>query len=134
MARPDATEITTNLVERINSIERRIRQLEENVRNLRDQFKNIENDVIRGSKEAHEVRDLLDDKTGQMRTTLLNLDVEVKNINNRIRTLVSKREIKELESFMEIFSPIKNMYVTRNEVQRMIEEAITKTNESYQGV
>lgn len=131
MATPLGENIIKNVVDRLNSAERRIRQLEENLRNLRDQLRSMENDLIEVKKESREVRERFDMRSNEIKSALIKMDTEIKEINNRLRKMVSKREIKELESFMEIFSPVKNMYVTRNEVKKMIDEALEKQIERY---
>ncbi len=126
MASPQRPEFGTNLMERLNGTSRRIRQLEENMQGIRNQLKSLENEFLKQKNERLNFKTDFDKKEEEIKIALTNLDVEVKNINRRLRKLVSKRELQEIESFIEIFNPLKSSFVTKNEVKRMIEEYLQR--------
>ena len=126
MAPSQKPEFATNITDRLNSIARRIRQLEENVQGLRNHLKSLENEFLKQRNERLDFKTDFNKKEEQIKIALTNLEVEVKNINRRLRKLVSKRELQEIESFIEIFNPLKSTFVTKNEVKKMIEEYLQR--------
>jgi archaellum component FlaC len=110
--------------EALNSTIRRVRQLEENLRNIRNQLSSIENDVLAGKKALTDFKKDITEKIEEMKINVENLRAEVRNVERIARKSVSKRELQELESFMEIFNPLKSKFVTKEEVIELIKEQI----------
>ena len=75
---------------------------------LRKGFDQLSTDMSEISKELTELR-------GEMLKISKNLDKTAK-----------KSEVKELESLLDIYNPIKANFVTRDEVNRLLQEKIGK--------
>jgi len=122
MASPQKTDLETNVMERLNSAARRIRQLEESIRSVRDHLKSLENDFLKQKEERISFKKDFEKKEEQIKIAVTNLDVELKNINRKLRKTALKRELQELESLVSIFNPLKSTFVTKNEVKKMLDE------------
>jgi uncharacterized coiled-coil protein SlyX len=58
--------------------------------------------------------------------TLSQIRTEMLNINKNLDKTARKSEVKELESLIDLYSPIKSKFVTREEVERLLEEKTEK--------
>lgn len=115
-------EFAVSVNEILNSNTRRIRQLEENLRNIRNQLGSVENVLLNEKKNFDELKEKMEGLFEQMRIEMRALKSEMKNVERIARKAVSKREMKEIESFLEIFNPLKSKFVTKEEVIDLIRE------------
>ncbi len=94
--------------QRLSGTERRISSLEEKIideiDNLRRGFEQISMDIKALGKNLSEIR------------------AEILKINKNLDKTAKKAEVKELESLLDLYSPIKSKFVTREEVERLIED------------
>lgn len=116
-----------NVVERLNNNSRRIRQLEENLRNIREQLKSLEDDVIEDKKRLNDNKTKFNSETEEIRDKIANIEVDIKNLNRKVRKLVPKREIKEIENYMDLINPVTSSFVTEKEVRKIVKEEIDKS-------
>ena|SRR3989338_720683 len=114
------------LVNRLNEQSRRMRQMEEVVRSLRERTKSLEDQILEQKRITLERGLRLDQEMERLRDNMANLKVDVNSQSSRMRKLVSKREIKEIESYMELVNPLNSAYMTRNEVIRLMDERLEK--------
>jgi len=100
------------LEQRLILTERRISALEEKIieeiDNLRKNFEKIFIDIKAVTENLSQIR------------------TEILTINKNLDKSARKSEVKELESLLDLYSPIKSKFATREEVERMIEEKISK--------
>jgi hypothetical protein len=57
---------------------------------------------------------------------LSELRTETMRINKDIDRTAKKSEVKELESLLDLYSPIKSKFTTKDEVERLIDEKLSK--------
>jgi hypothetical protein len=57
---------------------------------------------------------------------LSELRTEMMRINKDIDRTAKKSEVKELESMLDLYSPIKSKFTTKDEVERLIDEKLSK--------
>jgi hypothetical protein len=58
--------------------------------------------------------------------SLSQIRTEMLNINKNLDKTARKSEVKELESLIDLYSPIKSKFITRDEVERLLEEKTEK--------
>ena len=56
--------------------------------------------------------------------SLMKIRAEILKINKNLDKTARKSEVKELESLLELYSPIKSKFVTMGQVERFVEEKI----------
>ena len=100
--------------------------MEEVVRSLRERTKSLEDQILEQKRITLERGLRLDQEMERLRDNMANLKVDVNSQSSRMRKLVSKREIKEIESYMELVNPLNSAYMTRNEVIRLMDERLEK--------
>jgi uncharacterized protein YoxC len=109
-------------VRRINDNTRRIRIIEQRLDVIDSRIKGIEEKII--------------DEMNVLKVTFDQLRQDVKDLSNEIKTMrgnmlkfeqnlekaAKKSELKEIESLLELYNPIKSRFVTRDELDRILEK------------
>ena len=109
--------------ERIRSLEHRLIAVEQRVNVLEEKILE-ETDKMR--KDFEQI--LIDIKA--VSENISKIRAEILVVNKNLDKTAKKSEVRELESLLDLYSPIKSKFTTRDEVERLIEEKIEKkTNE-----
>ena len=122
----DNTQAFSEVVRVINTNTRRIRSLEQRTDGLEMRLGAIQEKII------NEIEDVKKDFEGiymnikQISKNLSELRGEILRLNKAIDKTAKRTEVKELESLLDLYSPIKSKFATRDEVERLIEERISK--------
>lgn len=121
--------IIRELVDRTNTDTSRIRILEQNSNTIQSRMDMVERNVVASRK-------LIDgellrfskhlDKT-EFRLNII--ESTIKEIIKEMKKLASTANIKELESLIEIYNPLKSNFATIEEVEALIEKKQKKNNE-----
>ena len=121
---PAMNVMLNNVVNRVNDNSKRIRELEENIRNLKEQLNSLQTESIKQKK------NIIDDETSTKHATkqildrLANLEVDIDKINREIKEMISRREMKEIENYLDLINPITSKFVTKKEVEELIQERL----------
>lgn len=123
---PNIQAFGTELVTRINTNTRRIRSLEQRYEGTEERISSLEERVIeelsnlkKGFEQIGSDIDKLSENIGELRSEFLKM---TKNVEKSAR----KTEVKELESLIDLYNPIKSRFVSREEVEKLIEEKLGK--------
>ncbi len=115
---------------RINTSTRRIRTIEQRLNGAELRIGALEERVI--------------DEIDKLRKSFEQISVDIKSVNDHLSELHSeilkidktlektakKAELKELETLLEIYNPIKSTFTTKNEVERMIEDKLAEKQQT----
>jgi len=105
---------------------RRIRALEQRLNGLEMRIGSIEEKII---NEIEGIRKDFEEINMYIKNIVKNfseLRAEILMINKTIDKTARKSEVKELESLLDLYSPIKSKFTTRDEVERLIDEKLSK--------
>ena len=116
----------TELVRRINDNTRRVRMIEQNIDVINTRIKGIEERVINDMDSLKKKLDELFLDIGEVSKSLNEVRGEILKINKNLDKTARKTEIKELEGLLELYNPIKSRFITRDEVERLLEEKVNK--------
>ncbi len=117
-------DILNELLERTSSNMKRLRVLEQSVENLTNRINSIENGMFEHRKElAGSISDI-EDRLSKSDDRLAKLEMGIKEIVAQLKRVATIAKVKELEQLIEIYNPIRSQFVTREEVERLIEEKI----------
>jgi len=130
MAEQESFTILQNeLVKMVKTNAGRIRSLERRLMGIEQRMTSLEEKTIEGTdKQRKDFEQILIDikavseNISKIRTELIVLG---KNIDKAAK----KSEVRELESLLDLYSPIKSKFTTRDEVERLIEEKIEKKSQ-----
>jgi prefoldin subunit 5 len=110
--------ISTN-TRRIRSVEQRLDGLEMRMGSIEEKIINEIEGIKKDFEEIHMYIRQISKNLSELRAEMLRMD---KIINKTAK----RTEVKELESLLDLYSPIKSKFATRDEVERLIEEKLSK--------
>lgn len=118
----DTSVFSSEIVKMVNTNTRRIRAIEQRLSGSEIRIGSMEEKIIdemddlrRGFEQISLDIKALSENLSQMRSEML-------KINKNLDRAAKKSEVKELESLLDLYNPIKSKFVTRDEVKRIIEE------------
>ncbi|MEA3342727.1 MAG: hypothetical protein U9Q92_01040 [archaeon] len=121
---PAMNVMLNNVVNRVNDNSKRIRELEENIRNLKEQLNSLQTESIKQKKNIIDDETSTKNATKQILDRLANLEVDIDKINREIKEMISRREMKEIENYLDLINPITAKFVTKKEVEELIQERL----------
>jgi len=122
----DVQALSNEVVKIISANTRRIRALEQRLNGLEMRMGAIEEKVI---NEIEYVKKDFEEIGAYIKSIVKNLSElrnEILKMNKTIDKTARKSEVKELEALLDLYSPIKSKFTTRDEVERLIDEKISK--------
>ena len=123
-ARLTIREILTELVERTNSNMRRLRILEEKADVTTSRITTLEEALMEQTKQVKNMVEILEKSIIDESERIIKIEGTIKDIVDRLKKSVSMTKIKELEALLEIYSPLKSQFMTKEEVERMLDERL----------
>jgi hypothetical protein len=118
--------IIRELVDRSNSDTARIRVLEQEKAIVKSRMDSIEQTWIGQKKAMDKALNELSVKVEKTNKRMMQVESTMKEMIKEIKKLATTSKIKELESLVEMYNPLKSQFITREEVERMIKR---KANE-----
>lgn len=125
MARSD---VLNEVITRVKDFNRRLRDLEEKVRNLNARVNTVEDTMFNKTKKINTELEDINDTNDELTDRVRNAETEIKQLQRKSRKLVTRREMKELEDYMDLMSPVESSFVTENEVESLIEKKLRERN------
>jgi len=122
----DNTQVFGEVVNVINTNTRRIRSLEQRLDGLEMRLGAIEEKIINEIEDVKKDFEEIHMDIKQISKNLSEIHGEILRINKAIDKTAKKTEVKELESLLDLYSPIKSRFTTRDEVERLIQERLSK--------
>jgi predicted nucleic acid-binding Zn-ribbon protein len=126
MVEKDEKAVISELVRRMNETSIRIKDLENRVSRIERNFASLSENF---SREAEDFTSKFDDifkKISQTFSMLEGINAEILKIKKELDSFAKRTEVKELEKFVELISPITSRFVTRDEIERILEEKLRK--------
>ena len=122
MVERDVQAVLTELVRRENESSRRLRALEERSSLTEMRASTLQDSLLKMIEERKLFNEKINERLTNIETTILRIDNELMKINKNLEKMAKKTELKELENMLSFFNPIKTNFVTKEEVERMLEE------------
>ncbi|RKY23024.1 MAG: hypothetical protein DRP62_06725 [Planctomycetota bacterium] len=117
---------TSEIVRSVNDNTRRIRILEQGLEGVRSRTSALEEKVIDEVENIKKWLDQLSVDVKDVSKKLTEIHSEILKINKELDKTARKTELKEIESLLELYNPIKSQFVTADQVRRMLEEVKKK--------
>ena len=118
--------ISTEVSRITNDNTRRIRILEQSLESSRTRIGSLEERMIDEMGDIKKWIDQLSLDVKEISKDLKEIRTEISRVNKDLTKTARKTEIKELESLLELYSPIKSLFVTKEEVMRLMERELDK--------
>ncbi len=118
--------VLKELVRRSNDYSKRLRILEQRGDMLENRINSLQSFMDEHSKQ-------IQDSVSKIEKIVNKEDVKVSRMEDRLRQigvyvkkLATTSKVRELEQLLEIYNPLKSNFTTKEEVQRIIEEKMSK--------
>ncbi len=115
----EAVKIINTNTRRIRALEQRLDAMEMRIGGIQEKIINEIEAIRRDFEEINiAIKDIV--------KNVSELRGEILRINKTIDKTARKSEIKELESLLDLYSPIKSKFTTRDEVERLVDRKLSK--------
>jgi len=118
-------DIINEMARRINDMIRRVRVLEERLRNLDLRVNNLDQMFINEIKAMHKTVAENSDSIKLVQDRIANMEVDISNFKRDFKKLVTKTDIREIEAYLDLIKPVTTRFVTRKEVEELVEAKIS---------
>ena len=122
----DIRVLTSELVKRMNEDTRRIRIMEQRADRIELSLSSVEQKI---DSQMIELRSHVEKMSEQLKTIsdkLIIFESEISKIVKDLGKKATKSDLKELESYISLMSPITSQFVTKEELERTLEEKAGK--------
>ena len=116
--------VLRELVERSNTDNARIRVMEQENDILKSRSKSFEQDLFSQKKYFEASITSVKKETEKTNDKTANIESTLRELIKEIKKLATTAKIKELETLVDIYNPLKSQFITREEAERMIERKI----------
>ncbi len=123
---PDAKEVESSLIRRINDNTRRIRMIEQRLDVVDSRIKGIEEKVIEEFNSLRKNFDQLSLNLEEFSKNLNEMRGEILRINKILEKTAGKVELKELKNLLDLYNPLGTQFVTKEQLERILEEKTSK--------
>jgi len=120
----DVRVVTSEILRRVNEDNRRIRLLEQRMDRMDDSVGGLEDNVLSELDELKIGIERLSDKILKIGEKLKGIEDEIEKMRKDLGKTATKSEVKQLETFVNIVNPITSKFVTKEELERIMEERI----------
>jgi len=118
--------VMNEVVRRLNENSRRLKYVEQKVEKIESTTSTLEENVLVQMNDLKINLERIGQKITDLSGRLDAIDSELLKFNKELSKTASKAEVKQLETFIDIINPITSKFVTRDELERIIEENAPK--------
>jgi len=118
--------IINELVDRTNTDIQRIRHLESWEKGLNIRIETIEQQIMEMNASLQKLSQDVSAEFHKRDQIINELRTLIKEIVKRIKRFARKDEVEELEALVDIYSPLKSNFVTRDEVEEIISKRLSR--------
>lgn len=118
--------VVSEIVNRINEDTRRIRLLEQRSEKIENRLRELEDNVSSQLGDLKISLERISNKISSISEKLAATESETLKMNKALEKTVSKAEVKQLETFIDVLNPVTSRFVTKEEMERMLEERLKK--------
>jgi len=112
--------VINELVDRANTDSRRLRVLEEKAEDLEARVNSMKDMVLQEKKLSTARLDEVSATLKRQENRIASMEKTLENIVKQFKNVVTVSKIKELETLVDVYNPLKSDFVTREEAERML--------------
>jgi len=122
----DIASITNEMVRRLNEYSNRIKNIEQRLDRVENRVSGIEETVLNQMGDLKVGLERMSQKISLISDKLTTIENEMMRINKDLSKAALKSDIKTIETFIDIVNPVTAKFVTRDELDRALEERMKK--------
>ena len=116
--------VLNDLIARVNTDTRRLRVIEQEMDILKTRMVSMEQATEDRKKSLNTSLSDLNSKIARADDKVARMESMVEEVVKGMKRFASASKIKELEQLIEIYSPLKSSFITREEAEQMIEDKL----------
>lgn len=118
----EANAVLSELIKRINEDRRMMRQIEQSVERLENSLSALEGSALSQMSDFKLSLDRIGSKIEATAARLNAIEANIAKLDKGVDKTATKLELKQLESFIDLVNPVTSKFVTRDELDRALEE------------
>lgn len=126
----DESKLTAELVKRVNEDVRRIRIIEQRVDRVENSLESIQENTLTQLNDLKLALEKINNKIVSVSEKLVNIEGEILRLSKELSKTATKRELKQMETFIDLINPITAKFATKDEVERMIDNRTPKNKKA----
>jgi len=124
----DSKELFNEIVRRVNEDRRRIKLTEQKMDRLESSISALETQVITQMGDLKLVLEQINTKMDTASSRLNKMETDITRLKRVLSKGATKLELKQLESFIDLVNPITSRFVTKDELDRTLDDKLTKNS------
>lgn len=122
----DVASVTNELVKRLNEYSIRIRNIEQRLERMESRIEDIEETVLNQMGGLRIGLEKISQNFSSFSDRLTAIENEVLRMNKELSKTALKSDIKKIETFIDVVNPVTSKFVTKEEVERLLEETVKR--------
>ncbi len=122
----EANAVLSELIKRINEDRRMMRLVEQSVERLENSLSALEGSALSQLSDFKMSLDRIGIKIEATAARLNAIEANIAKLGKGVDKAATKLELKQLESFIDLVNPITSKFVTKDELDRALEERARK--------
>lgn len=120
----DEKTIIAELVKRLNQNASRLHMAEQKIDRVETTIRTLDETALTQMNNLKLDLDRISSKIADVADRLVFIESEVARMNARMEKTATRMEVKQLESFIDIINPITSKFVTKDELERAVEDRL----------
>jgi len=122
----EANAVLSELIKRINEDRRMMRLVEQSVERLENSLSALEGSALSQMSDFKLSLDRIGSKIEATAARLNAIEANIAKLGKGVDKAATKLELKQLESFIDLVNPVTSKFVTKDELDRALEERARK--------
>jgi len=118
----EANAVLSEIVKRVNEDRRRMRMLEQSVERLENSLSALEGSALSQMSDFKLAMDRIGSKIEATSARLAAIEGNVSKLGRGVDKAATKLELRQIESFIDLVNPVTSKFVTKDELDRALEE------------
>lgn len=118
--------IIADLINRVNENVQRLRVIEQRIQAIDTRINSVEQNLLSLNKNVQKSLTERDSKIAALEEAVEKIETAYREILKQLKTVATKSNVDELKEFISIYDPLKSSFVTREEMERFVEEKLLK--------
>ena len=122
--------LSAELVKRMNESTRRIRIIEQRVDRVESSIESIQGNTLTQLNDLKFALEKIANRIVTVSEKLINIEGEILRLSKELSKTATKRELKQMEIFIDLINPITAKFATKDEVEKMIDNKLPRVKKA----
>ena len=123
---PESALMTNEMVRRLNEDSRRMKSVEQRIDRMEQQMETLESTALNQMEDIKISLEKMAAKITLIADRLNGIENEIARVNKDMSKMATKIDVKEVQTFVDLVNPITSKFVTKDELQRELDDRIKR--------